>query len=269
VQLPDRRSDFVDLLKALYNPLCVAPVHSQSIFADDSRRHFDTLPPESKLDPTLDFTEGILHLSKKYFITGLQTKCLSLITALRLCPTTPFQANFMYDRMGALTPEGCISDAVTVTSLIRLIHVALDLDATDVFKLSFPYYIVATRIKPDLLLVPAAVGLSCEGKLLCMVAREKLRLAWKDCYAFLHQFRPSKDCLTRSECSSAKGVLSEWSRIKNSVRLDPLQPYSGWKTLGVCRSCLHHAMLRHELTRLQLWSRLPSLFNLPEWSDDT
>jgi hypothetical protein len=148
-----------------------------------------------------------------------------------------------------------------IEGLIRVILLAQEMDVAEV--LPFSYYFVVTRISHRRLLVDGATDLSWKDKTICMVAREKLRVAWKESYAWLHSFTPSRECQQRQECPAAKGLLLQWSLVEKAVQDDPLLPFSQWKSLGVCQPCRDHAMVRYINARSHLWKRLPPLFNLP------
>jgi hypothetical protein len=184
---------------------------------------------------------------------GLRRKCISILTDF-----IPLTLDELDDMQIALKEAG--NDILT-KAMTRVILLAQEMDVAEV--LPFSYYIVTTRINPKRLLVDGAADLSWRDKTTCMVAREKLRVAWKESYAWLHSFRPSRECQQRQECPAAKGLLLRWSQVKKAVEDDPLLPFSQWKTLGVCQPCRDHAMLRYTSARNHLWKQLPPLFKLP------
>ena len=145
-------------------------------------------------------------------------------------------------------------------AMIRAIIVAQEMSVAD--GLPFLYYYVAINISPKRLLVNGAADLSWRDKTICMVARERLRVAWKETYAFLHNFTPTRECQRRQECQAAQGLHSQWSLVKNIVQDDPLLPFDKWKALGLCHLCRDNAIVRYTVARSRLWDSLPTLFNL-------
>jgi len=144
--------------------------------------------------------------------------------------------------------------------MIRAIVLAQEMNVAD--GLPFLYYVVAANISSKRLLVNGTGDLSWRDKTICMVAREKLRMAWKESYAWLHGFTPSRECQRRKECQAAQGLHSQWLLVKTVVQIDPLLPFDQWKSLGVCQLCREKAMARYTVARKRLWEALPALFNL-------
>jgi hypothetical protein len=227
---------------------------------DATLRYFDTLLPNANLTSTLNFIEGILRLSTKYFLTGLRTKCISLLKRSTFTPLT--LAQFDADRVRIISRNAEVNNRL-VEVTIRVILLAQEMGIPDVLPIS--YYIVATRATPERVLADGAVDWSWKEKTICMVGKEKLRAAWMDCYTFLHTFKPSPRCGQRQDCLDAEGrrLRLQWLQVQNSRHDDPLLPFDDWESLGVCDKCRDSAMARYTTARKDLWERLPSFFNLP------
>jgi hypothetical protein len=196
--------------------------------------------------------KGVLRLSTKYLITGLRAKCISIFT--RRIPIT--LDDFDRSERFPITHEKLNNHIETIICAITL---AQEMSITD--GLPFLYYMVATHISPQQL-VNGTANLSWRNKTICMVAREKLRVAWEVTYAWLHAFTPSSECHQRQECKTAPGLRAQWSLVKVAVQDDPLLPFDKWKSLGVCQLCRDKAMARYIAARSCVWETLPALFNL-------
>lgn len=218
-------------------------------------RYFDTLSPDGRLKSIVSFIEGILRLSTKYFITGLRGKCISIFT--RRMVTTLDDLDRIYFPFNPISTEE-LNDLIEV--VMRAIILAQDMSITD--GLPFLYYLVAIHISPERLLLNSEAELSWRDKTICMVAREKLRLTWKESYAWLHNFTPSPDCRRRQDCRTAQGLHSLWSLVEILVQKHPLLRFDKWNSLGVCQLCQDKAMTQYTVARSHLWDTLPGLFNL-------
>lgn len=100
----------------------------------------------------------------------------------------------------------------------------------------------------------------------CLFGRERIINALADyTYSWLDGEGVSELCESTScEKASLKMIHNIWR-----PRPDPtiaLKKWSDVEVVGLCGDCLDEAEGVHEVGRLLLWGKLPSLFDLPSWS---
>ncbi|KAH8827239.1 hypothetical protein DL96DRAFT_1710377 [Flagelloscypha sp. PMI_526] len=215
---------------------------------------------------------GIVRLSHKYMATTLFRYSLQKISCL--CPV----------QLSTEPRHVPIHRILTIPTLSQqeihsLIHVAREVDA--IWMLPALYYdLIASTDVTHLVEQPAEV-LSPLDKSTLLTAFVKQPLTFLDVIRFLLPLPGihnglSSGCLSTEKCrqgrAKALNVLlaareqtgwktpfSEWDK---HLRWGG---YTGFYTL-VCENCLHHAQDNYKAACLELWTTLPNLYGLPEWS---
>ena len=119
-----------------------------------------------------------------------------------------------------------------------------------------------------------------EGLLrLCLVGRQRLLHRFDDAFQWLDSIGYD-GCINPKACRDAAKTLTSflwrpapriphllipWEWLKKNIG-DPALVYTVDLERGLCRTCYNMAAESHMGTRASTWDRLPSYFDLPEWS---
>lgn len=258
VVLHDKEQDFVDLLHAVYNPSCVFLFHPLLFHSHltTSRiriyRYFDTLPPTADVDTVLTFISGILRLSTKYLARTLRNRCITLFTSKFPSTFSDYTA-----KSTSTSHERYKSDSV-----MRAISLARETHVYEV--LPYAYYCVA-RMSMKRLMKEREGDIGWKDKCQCMVGRERLRWAEMSVsHSFLLVFQRASSCHTLT-CAHTRGPHAEWHILEAAKSPNPLRGFTRWGQLNVCKECEVHCQTAHLNGRKDVWKRLPSFFDLPDW----
>ncbi|KAF8881404.1 hypothetical protein CPB84DRAFT_1687264, partial [Gymnopilus junonius] len=237
VRLQDSAKDFEDLLKAIYIP-----------------DHFDQCSSESDLDSILTFVSGILRLSTKYLIRYLRQRCISLLIAK--LPTT-----FSGYEAKSTSPH---SDRYRSDTVMRSIKLAKEANVPEVIP--YAYYCLS-RFPHKRFLKDRPDDIPWKDKMIVLIGRERLWWAQMSLsHQFLLLFQRSPLCQS-ALCAHARSPHAEWHELEKHGSAHPLRGYDAWDNLNVCSACIAYCQQRHLEGRKEVWTLLPTWFEMPPWEE--
>ncbi|CAK5281193.1 unnamed protein product [Mycena citricolor] len=235
VELHDAPEDVASLLRGIYNP-----------------SHFDSVP--TGLEGLLTWVSGMLRLSTKYFIPTLRLRCITVLKTK--FPTTLAEHDLVSVHREHKRHRK--SDQV-----MRAIKLATECDVREIL----PYaYFCTSRASLTRILTDAPGDVSWREKAICLAGRERLRWAEMSLsHSFLFAFAPSATCVSPLLCAVARGPRKEWREIERAKAPNPLRAYTRWAEMNVCGECVASAQAQHRAGRAEVWTHLPTFFELPDW----
>ncbi|PFH48118.1 hypothetical protein AMATHDRAFT_150595 [Amanita thiersii Skay4041] len=236
VRLSDELSDFVDLLRVLYQPF-----------------YFDKLSEDADLNTLITFISGILRMSTKYMMRIIRQKCISVLQSK--FPSTIEGCDTLLASKYLYPPE----------AIVRAIPLARESIVPEI--LPWAYYI-STHIPTDELLNDAS--LSWRDKALCLAGKERLWEAQKTLtHAFVLTFERAPGCV--SMCNQVFQFATErqsWKGLEMMRKSPhPLEMYTDWGSMKTCARCRESMERQHKAGREKLWELLPGMFELGSWKE--
>lgn len=254
VTLADSKSDFVEVMKVMYDILWVILFCNIDHNDTESTSYFDTLRADSKLKDLINFISGILRISTKYNLVSIRKKCISVLQ--EAFPSTLAACDSVLSRKYEYVP----SEVVRIIPLAREANVPI--------VLPWAFYLCG-HIPVDGIMTNSV--LSWRDKALCLAGKERLWEAQKTLtHEFLMHFKPAPGCGSGCQAHFSSGIT--WKDTE-ALRLNPhpLEEYKDWGTFPfqLCARCLTAMKQRHKEGREKVWERLPVIFELGTWDEIT
>lgn len=245
VHLPDTPGDFVDLLKALYNPWYGTENRIIELIVTRFYSHFDDIQVKGGgLHVVLTFVAGILRLSTKYCFQSLRAKCLQILK--QKLPTT-------YHAARVSSPAFLLP--VTISTGIQLAR-----EARIPTILPFLLY-ECTRLRPNDILQDE--DLSWKDKAICLAAQAELFSRQHGHYAFYSNYQPPFGCEHPLNCT--KRFEMAIPNLDGYHILLALSDSSRPRVSYACTRCQQLNFSHIIKARAALWEALPSIFKLEDW----
>lgn len=201
---------------------------------------------------------AFLHLGRKYNITRVRVEARK-----RLYQQFPFT---LAEHDAAGTIWNCINGKPKKETLLEFLVIArreglLSILPSILYKCCKLYTESQIIGEQDLPLL---------DQIVCLAGHRAIcRAQARTTYKWMHESETlSANCATEGRCDRArqKYIIRFFTSDPIIAGLDicSRQP---WQSLGLCQACEKSARGRHEAGRLEFWELLPSLLQLPSWSE--